>query len=254
VTTTSSPIDHPPAEAHPELDTLVWQAITTSHARFAEGDVLARRYRPEVAGFAAVRDGSGDAWAALARLAGPGASVLLAGAGPIEPPAGWTMIGRAYGDQMILGGPATRPGHPAIDDRIVALTEDDLAQVLALIELTRPGPFRSRTIELGDYYGVFDGRELVAMAGERLQTLRYTEVSAVCTHPAARGRGLAAALTDHVAARIQARGQVPVLHVAESNHGAKRVYERLGFTDRARIEFVAVRTPDGATGPRAGAA
>ena len=115
--------------------------------------------------------------------------------------------------------------------------------MLALVELTQPGPFRPRTIELGHYFGVFDDGELIAMAGERLQTPEFTEVSAVCTHPSARGRGLAAALSHHVATGILARGQTPILHVAEANVSARRVYERLGFVVRRELEFVAVETP-----------
>ena len=78
------------------------------------------------------------------------------------------------------------------------------------------------------------------MAGERLVPDGYTEVSAVCTHPDARGRGLAALLTHRVATRIRQRGDVPFLHVAEGNDGARRVYERLGFALRTPVEFVVV--------------
>jgi predicted GNAT family acetyltransferase len=115
--------------------------------------------------------------------------------------------------------------------------------MLALVEMTEPGPFRRRTIELGDYFGIFADGRLVAMAGERLQTPEYTEVSAVCTHPDVRGRGLASALTHHVATGILHRGQTPILHVAQTNVGAQRVYERLGFKVRTALEFVAVQTP-----------
>ncbi len=115
--------------------------------------------------------------------------------------------------------------------------------MLALVELTQPGPFRPRTIELGHYFGIFEDGALVAMAGERLQTPEFTEVSAVCTHPSARGRGLAAALSHRVATGILARGQTPILHVALTNVGARRVYERLGFVVRRELEFVAVETP-----------
>ena len=38
----------------------------------------------------------------------------------------------------------------------------------------------------------------------------------------------------------------PFLHVAESNHGARRVYERIGFTTRRMTQFAALRTPDAA--------
>ena len=45
----------------------------------------------------------------------------------------------------------------------------DVGEMLALVELTRPGPFAVRTVELGGYVGVFDDGALVAMAGERLR-------------------------------------------------------------------------------------
>ena len=59
------------------LDTLIWQSLTTHHARFAEGGDLARRFDPEVAGFVAIADDTPAAWAALADLVGPGEQVLL---------------------------------------------------------------------------------------------------------------------------------------------------------------------------------
>ena len=222
------------------LDALVWQSLTTTHARFAEGGALARRFDPEVAGFVAIADSSPAAWAALADLVGPGEQVLLSAGAAIEPPDDWTRDGGGHGDQMILG---TTEIDGVDDAGIVPLGPVDVPAMLALVELTQPGPFRPRTIELGDYFGVFAGERLIAMAGERLQTPDFTEISAVCTHPDARGRGLAAALTRHVARGILEREQTPILHVAEHNHNAKRVYERLGFVVRRRLEFVAARTP-----------
>ena len=205
------------------LDSLAWHALTTVHARFARGGELARRYDPEVAGFAALRDGSAKAWAALAVLATPGELLLLTGTAPIEPPADWTVEGGGPGYQMVLPQLGPAPDAELGTEGIRRLGADDAARALALAKLTQPGPFRPRTIELGHYYGVFENGELVAMAGERLQTPEYTEISAVCTHPTARRRGLAAALTHNVASGIVARGQTPLLHVAEHNHSAKRV-------------------------------
>jgi predicted GNAT family acetyltransferase len=141
---------------------------------------------------------------------------------------------------MVLG---ELPPTPAVDVDLVDLTDADVPAMLALVELTRPGPFRARTVELGHYVGVKVEGELLAMGGERLQTPGYCEVSAVCTHPTARGRGLAAALTQRVAAGILERGQTPLLHVATTNVGARRVYERLGFSVRRDVPFVLVRTP-----------
>ena len=79
------------------------------------------------------------------------------------------------------------------------------------------------------------------MAGERLQPDGYTEVSAVCTHPDARGPG--AGRPAHPPRRHPdpgERGDAPFLHVAEGNDGARRVYERLGFAFRTPVEFVVV--------------
>ena len=223
------------------LDNLVWSSLNSTHARFAEGAGLARRFDPDVAGFVGLRQWTQCAWADLRRLVGPRALVMLSGGGGIEPPADWRRVGGGFGHQMILDrlSPA-----PAIDAWIQPLTESDVPQMLALVELTQPGPFRPRTIELGNYYGIYEDGALVAMAGERLQTPEFTEVSAVCTHPDARGRGLAAALSHRVATGILARGQTPILHVAQTNVGARRVYERLGFVVRRDLEFVAVETPD----------
>ena len=61
-----------------------------------------------------------------------------------------------------------------------------------------PGPFKARTIELGTYLGIRENGRLVAMAGERLWIGNFREVSAVCTHPDARGRGYARALVARV--------------------------------------------------------
>ena len=120
----------------------------------------------------------------------------------------------------------------------------DVGEALALVELTRPGPFAERTIEMGRYWGHLDaGNRLLAMAGERLHLDGHTEISAVCTHPEARGQGLAAALTRHVARAILERDETPFLHVAEGNDGARRVYERLGFRRRRTVEFAYLETP-----------
>jgi predicted GNAT family acetyltransferase len=77
-----------------------------------------------------------------------------------------------------------------------------------------------------------------------LQTPRFGEISAVCTHPSARGRGLASLVTHRVALGMLERGQTPILHVAHGNVGAKRVYERLGFVVRRPVEFAAVQRRD----------
>jgi predicted GNAT family acetyltransferase len=112
--------------------------------------------------------------------------------------------------------------------------------MLALVELTKPGPFLKRTPELGSYLGIRQAGQLVAMAGERLKPHGYTEISAVCTHPDYRGRGYASSLVSILIQRITGRNEIPFLHVRTENVDAIRVYEKLGFNTRRIINIVIV--------------
>ena len=82
--------------------------------------------------------------------------------------------------------------------------------MMALVELTKPGPFGVRTHELGTFLGIRIDGQLVAMTGERMKPGNYTEMTAVCVHPSHRGRGYAQALLGAVARQIVARGRDPV--------------------------------------------
>ncbi|MFY9931472.1 MAG: GNAT family N-acetyltransferase, partial [Streptosporangiaceae bacterium] len=119
----------------------------------------------------------------------------------------------------------------------------DVPEMLALTGRTKPGPFLSRTVEMGTYLGIRRGGVLVAMAGERLHPPGWTEISAVCTDPAWRGHGLASRLVLAVAAGIRARGEIPFLHALASNVTAIRLYEELGFRLRRRVVFSVTRVP-----------
>ena len=107
----------------------------------------------------------------------------------------------------------------------------------ALVALAQPGPFGVRTPELGAYFGVREGGRLVALSGERLRPGGYTEISAVCTHPDWRGHGLARRTVSRVAHKVFSEHQTPFLHVVAANAGAIRVYESLGFVERARLQL-----------------
>lgn len=225
------------------LDNAVWHALTTTHRRFTEVVGRAGRYDPDVSVFAAVDAVDGDevdddSWRDLAAVVGPGGTAILFRDAVAPAPPEWTRVGGGVGHQMVLGElapvtiPAARPLGP-----------DDVGEMLALVELTQPGPFCVRTVELGAYFGVFDGTDLVAMAGERLRFPGFCEVSAVCTHPDHRGRGLAAGLTALVAQGIRARGEQAFLHHAVDNHAARRVYEALGFEFRREVSIAVVGAP-----------
>ncbi len=224
------------------LDNAVWHALRGAHAHLAVSHGGAARYLPDVSVFGAVDRFDDDSWADLEvlgehpDLAGPRATPVVFRPDIPTPPVDWEMAFGGDGRQMVLD--VLRPA-PVPPSRL--LTTADVAEMLDLVARTRPGPFGPRTIELGAYHGVFEDGRLVAMAGERLRVPGYTEISAVCTAPEARGRGLAAGLTTLVARGILARGDVPFLHHAADNDPARRVYERLGFRLRRDVRFVSFR-------------
>lgn len=222
------------------LDNPIWAALSGPQARFAQALGRAARFQPDVSPFAGLADpADGDAWRDLATVAGPGQEMGLS-ALRLRPPSSWEIV-RSLAALQLVGDRVSAGPDPAA----VALTAADVPEMLDLVARTRPGPFRKRTVDLGAYVGVRHGGELVAMAGERLRMPGFTEISAVCTDPAHRGRGLAARLIGTVAAGIRERGDVPFLAVVADNDTAVRVYRRLGFTVRADVTFTIVRTPAG---------
>src|SRR5438876_782865 len=90
-------------------------------------------------------------------------------------------------------------------------------------------------------YGVFESDRLLAMAGQRLSLPGFVEVSAVCTHPDARGRGYARTLMSAGMDDIKQRDRIPFLHVFADNHSAIRVYESLGFTLRRTFHLAVLK-------------
>ena len=231
------------------LDNPVWHALTGPQARFGLGSALAKRYDPEIGVFAGIPDDAGaTAWDALATLAGPdGIAALVRLHDPALAP-GWTDAMRLPTLQMVairsIAEPDAQPDAQG-DGELVELGARDRNAMVALTERTRPGPFFMRTHELGSYVGIrgADGDGLLALAGERMRTPTHTEISAVCTDPSARGRGLATRCVRMVAAGIEARGETPMLHVLAENENAIRLYKSLGFEVRAAFDVVIARPP-----------
>ncbi|MET9732087.1 GNAT family N-acetyltransferase [Streptomyces sp. NPDC006458] len=222
------------------LDNPAHASLTGPHARFAERRGRVLRYPLDVSPWLALPDDP-DArdWADLAELAGPGAEVPLpAFRGQV--PADWEITFEMDGVQLVDDGLAAAP-----DPEAVVLGHADVPEMLDLVERTRPGPFLPRTIDMGTYLGIRRGGALIAMAGERLHPPGWTEISAVCTDPAARGEGLAGRLVLAVAHGIRERGETPFLHASASNTNAVRLYESLGFRLRTRTSFLAARAPQG---------
>jgi len=222
-------------EDHPQrtleaLDNPIWFALTTEHRLLAQSHGLARRYPADVSPLAALLHPTNDAFADLQRLVTPGEHIALFTASPLDVPSAWQVDRSRLIDQMIcdasLAAPAVAP---------LALGTTDVPEMLKLTAATEPGPFLAQTIQMGSYVGIraSNGR-LVAMAGERLKSTVFAEISAVCTHPEFRNRGYARALVTFLAAQILAAGKTPFLHV-KSENGATVVYQKIGFRLRAAI-------------------
>lgn len=200
----------------------------------------ATRYPDDVSIFAAIDLADDRGWSDLAELISPGDMVGLCGAAVPEPRgSGLAERFRMLGRQYVCDVPVRLPS-PDLGVDVVELIEADWPEMVELVALTEPGPFRSRTPVLGRYLGIRDGGRLVAMAGERMRPAGATEISAVCTHPDARRRGLAGLLTARVAERIQERGELPFLHTSADNVAAQQVYEGLGFRVRTNMYFVGI--------------
>lgn len=225
-----------------ELDDPVGESLRGQHAHLGLWTGQAGMYLPEVASFAAVGiDPDEQAWADLARLLGRGGLADMFSC-PARPPASWEPIFALDGRQMV--GPAEVPEPPSGSGTdVVELGAESVPEMLDLVARTQPGPFRPCTQELGTYLGIRTSGRLVAMAGERLRPPGWTEVSAVCTAPEARGNGYAARLVGELVARIVARGERPFLHVVETNTSAIGLYERLGFHTRTHVTFRGFRIP-----------
>jgi predicted GNAT family acetyltransferase len=218
------------------LDRPVWNTLAGRHAQLSIGGERARRFAPDVGPLAGTRDDEPESLAALAELVPADGTLLLLQADPIVLPPETVATTTALGVQMILD----RLVDVAPDPRIVPLTRDDAPAMLALATLTKPGPFGPRTRELGEFFGVKDHGELVAMAGERMKHDGFSEVSGVCTHASARGRGLARTLSAHVARRVLDRGDVPYLHAYATNTVAIQLYESLGFRVHRNVHVAAI--------------
>ena len=216
---------------HP-LNRPIWNALKLSQRQHAITHGPAVRFDPEIGQFAAIPDTSPESLAALGELVREHGPVILFEPADLPAVPGAALIQREPIVQMIAERQIATSRPPFA---IEPLTNDDAEEMLALATLTKPGPFFSRTHQLGDFVGVREDGVLIAMAGERMRAGPFTEVSGVCTLPEHRGRGLAGHLTRHVASAMQARGETPFLHAWASNVGAIGLYETLGFALRAEL-------------------
>jgi GNAT superfamily N-acetyltransferase len=226
------------------LDNPIWNALRSEHQGHAETHGDASRYRPAIGPLAGTPDQSLASYDALRPLAGPDGTLALFFPDPPALPAGWSLFRGGVLTQMICRSPKLIEAEAL--ERGTVLRRLGTADVKAMVELatlTEPGPFREGTIELGNFYGVLHGERLMAMAGQRMRVPGFVEVSAVCTHPDARGRGYAGVLMSRVMRDIISERAIPFLH-AFSDNPAVSLYSKLGFVQRRTFQLAVIKRED----------
>jgi predicted GNAT family acetyltransferase len=204
----------------------------------ALGGTLARRYPADISPIAGLSAPEPANITALEAVVDVGDDMATVGRSVPKLPPHWEILYESRLTQMIRSEQPRLP-EGAVDAS--TLGPADVAEMLALVELTKPGPFRLRTIELGAYIGLRQSGRLVAMAGERLWIDDFREVSAVCTHPDVQGRGYARALIARVVNAMMRTGQTPILHVESANKRAIELYASLGFGRRSELSLLYAR-------------
>ena len=229
---------------HP-LDNPIWNALNTRQENFAEKQGPARKFPAEVTTLAGFAVPTPESLEALEQLLHPGEVVGLFLHQAAKLPAGLMSFRELPLVQMWHegdGNPAKNSGNAShtLKADFAELVPNNVPEMVTLAKLTEPGPFGTRTHELGNFIGIKKDGKLAAMAGERLKVPGFTEISAVCTHPTQTGHGYASALVAELTARIHARGETPFLHSREDNVRALDVYKRLGFTQRLCFHLMVV--------------
>jgi ribosomal protein S18 acetylase RimI-like enzyme len=215
-----------------KLDNPVWHSLNESHKDFALEYEGYKFYSPEVCAFGsckAVKDSEKalDLYAALID------SFYVVGG---QPEFGNKLVlnKNLVCVQMLLEKPiALEESEEILELRSTKQKEE----LFKLVNLVQPGYFKEKTAELGQYFGIYKTGELVAVTGERMKMNKFTEISAVVTHPDHIGKGYAKQLIKHTCEKIFKEHKLPYLHVAETNIGAIKLYEKLGFTIRRKISF-----------------
>jgi len=218
-------MDHP-------LDNPIWTALNSGSASFAYGNGIVRFIDRRIGFFAGLPFYDSEHLNQLYAEMDLGMRVIVFTPGYLELDAKWKVRNDNALLQMVFEKLSI---NLSLDASIRALAGADVPEMLALTQLAKPGPFLENTIAFGGYFGFFVEGRLVSMAGTRLAAGPYTEVSAVCTHPDFVGRGLAQQVLPHVLNYVQQKGQIPYLQLYPDNLPAYRLYQRLGFVERANL-------------------
>ncbi len=220
------------------LDNPVYHALLSGDAGKALGEGQVKYFDKEISPFVGFPESYTDGFKDLHQLLPSDRKILYATRNEISTPTGWELIQFVHGAQFLY---LSEKGFDDNFSELVALGQQHVDQMVNLATLTKPGPFGKRTIDFGNYNGIFHHDELVAMTGRRLHVYDFIEISAVCTHPDYSGRGYAQHLIQHQVNSILQEKKIPFLHVRADNKRAVELYERLGFTRNGVMNFYFLR-------------
>ncbi|HEX4243865.1 MAG TPA: GNAT family N-acetyltransferase [Steroidobacteraceae bacterium] len=215
----------------------VWSALTAGPHRDWAGRFSDTAWYPgAVAPFVAIPHHDVVPHLDEARERGMGTQAYFVGVLPRELPRGWRVTAYSFILQLF----PTEATWAEAEEAGVVLEETHRPAMRSLMQAAFPDYFRERTAELGTYVGVFEGRRLIAMAGERIAIPGWQEVSAVCTHPDFARRGHARRLTLAVMVHQRRRGTGSFLHTSEGNIAGRALYRSMHFVERAPIAHIKV--------------
>ncbi|HLF88644.1 MAG TPA: GNAT family N-acetyltransferase [Anaerolineales bacterium] len=112
------------------------------------------------------------------------------------------------------------------------LTSAHLQEILALYRTSYPeNAFDPRMLETGQCFGVWEGNQLVSVAGVHVYSpvYRVAAIGNVTTHPNYRNRGLAKSVTAALCQSLVGVVDHIGLNVKQENFAAVECYRQLGF-------------------------
>jgi ribosomal protein S18 acetylase RimI-like enzyme len=216
------------------LQNPVFNALSSGDSSLSFGTNDVKYFDEAVSPFIGIRDDYESGFDELYTLLPAGRRILHACTSHIATPQGWQLMHKIEGVQMAYNAATC---NAADDLQPHPLSSTHVDAMVALAQLTKPGPFDKGTILFGNYHGFFNGDQLIAMTGQRLHPGPYTEVSAVCTHPDHLGKGYAYSLVVHQTKAILASKRIPFLHVRADNARAISLYERIGYSIQRPMIF-----------------
>lgn len=208
-----------------QLKNPVWYSLNETHKKFAVEFNGVQFYKPEVCTFGSFFDETKTTKASNEYLKTSNDFFFVSeNKTPTIDSTKVCLEKKIDGCQMVLN----QLTDVLITEKIVLLGKEYIDEIYDLIWLVMPGYYKKRTFEMGKYFGIFKHGKLVSIAGQRMQTNHFIEVSAVVTHPNYTRKGLAKQLIAHTTKEILKENKTPILHTNKGNL-AISLYEKLGY-------------------------